>query len=48
MAGSLREFVGEEVRRDRLLDGRGRDWNEHLKSLRAEHQGRPNQGLDLR
>jgi hypothetical protein len=41
MAARLREFVGEEVRRDRPLDARGRDWKEHLKSLRAEHQGRP-------
>lgn len=48
MAGRLRERVGEEVRRDRPLDARGKDWNEHFKSLRAEHQGRPDQGLDLR
>ena len=41
MAGRLRELVREEIRRDRPLDARGKDWNEHLKSLQAEHQGRP-------
>jgi Protein of unknown function (DUF3991)/Toprim-like len=48
MADRLRELVGSEVRRDRPSGDRGKDWNEHLKSLRAEHQGRPDQNLDFR
>jgi hypothetical protein len=46
MADRLRELVGSEVRRDRPSGERGKDWNEHLKSLRAEHQG-PNQSLEF-
>jgi hypothetical protein len=48
MADRLRELVGSEVRRDRPSGERGKDWNEHLKSLRAEHGMRLAQGLDPR
>jgi Protein of unknown function (DUF3991)/Toprim-like len=48
MADRLRELVGEEVRRDRPLEDRGKDWNEHLKSLRTEHPIRPQQGTTRR
>jgi Protein of unknown function (DUF3991)/Toprim-like len=37
MADRMRELVGSEVRRDRPSGDRGKDWNEQLKSLRAEH-----------
>jgi Protein of unknown function (DUF3991)/Toprim-like len=37
MADRMREFVGSEVRRDRPSETHGKDWNEQLKSLRAEH-----------
>jgi Protein of unknown function (DUF3991)/Toprim-like len=47
MADRLRELVGSEVRRDRPSGERGKDWNEHLKSLRAEHGVRVGQSLDL-
>jgi hypothetical protein len=48
MADRLREFVGSEVRRDRPLGDRGKDWNENLQSLRAGHRVRPEQSLDPR
>jgi hypothetical protein len=35
-AARLREILGTEVRRDRPAGDRGKDWNEQLKSLRAE------------
>jgi hypothetical protein len=47
MADRLRELVGSEVRRDRPSDELGKDWNEHLKSLRAEHRVGQEQGLDV-
>src|ERR1700675_2373056 len=37
MADRMRELVGSGVRRDRPPGDRGKDWNEQLKSLRAEH-----------
>ena len=37
MADRMRELVGSEVRRDRPSETHGKDWNEQLKSLRAEH-----------
>jgi hypothetical protein len=37
MADRMRELLGSEVRRDRPSGDRGKDWNERLKSLRAEH-----------
>ena len=37
MADRMREFLGSEVRRDRPSETHGKDWNEQLKSLRAEH-----------
>jgi len=46
MADRMREFLGVEVRRDRPSETHGKDWNERLKSLRAEHRARPEQGLD--
>jgi hypothetical protein len=46
MAERLRELLGSETRRDRPSGERGKDWNEQLKSLRAEQRGRPKQGLD--
>jgi Protein of unknown function (DUF3991)/Toprim-like len=46
MADRLRELVGSEVRRDRPSGARGKDWNEHLKSLRAEHGVRLEQVLN--
>ena len=46
MADRLREIIGSEVRRDRPPSDRGKDWNEQLKSLRAEHRLRPEQGID--
>jgi len=48
MADRMRELVGSEVRRDRPVGDRGKDWNEHLQSLRAEHRVRPEQSLDPR
>jgi hypothetical protein len=48
MADRLRELVGSEVRRDRPSGDRGKDWNEHLQSLRAGHRVRPEQSLDPR
>jgi hypothetical protein len=48
MADRLRELVGSEVRRDRPLGDRGKDWNENLQSLRAGHRVRPEQSLDPR
>jgi hypothetical protein len=48
MADRLRELVGSEVRRDRPSGERGKDWNEHLKSLRAEHGAGLKQVLDAR
>ncbi len=46
MADRMRELVGSEVRRDRPSETHGKDWNEQLKSLRAEQRGGPEQGLD--
>jgi hypothetical protein len=43
MADRMRELVGSEVRRDRPSGDRGKDWNEQLKSLRAEHGVGPEQ-----
>src|SRR6202790_667937 len=37
MADRMRELVGSDVRRDRPSETHGKDWNEQLKSLRAEH-----------
>jgi len=48
MADRLRELVGSEVRRDRPSGDRGKDWNEHLKSLRFERRSHSDQGLDSR
>jgi hypothetical protein len=48
MADRLRERLGSEVRRDRPCGDRGKDWNEQLKSLRAEKRGAPDKGLDSR
>jgi hypothetical protein len=48
MADRLRELVGSEVRRDRPADDRGKDWNEHLRSLRGERGARPEQGFESR
>jgi Protein of unknown function (DUF3991)/Toprim-like len=36
MADRMRELLGSEIRRDRPSGDRGKDWNEQLKSLRAE------------
>ena len=41
MAERLHELLGGGVRRDRPATDRGKDWNEHLKSLRAEQIVRP-------
>ena len=41
MADRMRELVGSEVRRDRPSETHGKDWNEQLKSLRAEHRVGP-------
>ena len=41
MAERLHELLGGSVRRDRPATDRGKDWNEHLKSLRAEQIVRP-------
>ncbi len=46
MADRMRELLGSEVRRDRPSGDRGKDWNERLKSLRAEHRVGPEQGPD--
>ncbi len=46
MAERMRELLGSEVRRDRPAQDRGKDWNELLKSLRAERRVGPDQGLD--
>ena len=48
LADRLRELVGSEVRRDRPVGERGKDWNENLQALRAEHRVRPEQSLDPR
>ena len=46
MAERLRELLGSETRRDRPSGERGKDWNEQLKSIRAEHRVGPEQGLN--
>lgn len=47
MADRLRELLGSETRRDRPSGDRGKDWNEQLKSLRAERRVGPEQGRDF-
>jgi hypothetical protein len=42
MAAKMRELLGDQVKRDRPAQGRGKDWNEELKSRRAEQDA----GLD--
>jgi hypothetical protein len=46
MADRMRELLGSEIRRDRPSGGRGKDWNEQLKSLRAEQEAGPEQRRD--
>src|SRR6202795_909490 len=46
MADRMRELVGSEVRRDRPSGDRGKDWNEQLKSLRAEQEAGPERRRD--
>jgi hypothetical protein len=41
MADRMRELLGSEIRRDRPSGDRGKDWNEQLKSLRAEREAGP-------
>ena len=48
MADRLRELVGSEVMRDRPALELGKDWNEHLRSLRGERRARPAPGFDSR
>lgn len=48
MAEKLRELIGSEVRRDRPSVSRGKDWNEHLRSLRGERLVRPEHGIESR
>ena len=43
MADRMRELMGSEIRRDRPSETHGKDWNEQLKSLRAEHRVEPEQ-----
>src|SRR5450631_570466 len=43
MADRLRELLGSETRRDRPSETHGKDWNEQLKSLPAEHRVGPEQ-----
>jgi hypothetical protein len=38
MADKMRELLGSAVRRDRPSGDRGKDWNEQIKSLRAEQE----------
>jgi hypothetical protein len=38
MADKMHELLGSEVRRDRPWGDRGKDWNEQLKSVRAEQE----------
>ncbi len=46
MADRMRELLGSEIRRDGPAGDRGKDWNEQIKSLRAEPRAWPEQGLD--
>ena len=46
MAERMRELLGSEVRRDRPLSDRGKDWNEQLKSLRSEQETGRGRRLD--
>ena len=46
MADKMRELLGSEVRRDRPWGDRGKDWNEQLKSLRAEREAGPERRRD--
>jgi hypothetical protein len=46
MAERMRELLGSEVRRDRPSSDRGKDWNEQLKSLRAEQETEHGRRLD--
>jgi hypothetical protein len=46
MAERLRELLGSEVRRDRPSSDRGKDWNEQIKSLRAEQETGHGRRLD--
>ena len=46
MADRMRELLGSAVRRDRPSGERGKDWNEQLKSLRAERRAGPERVLD--
>jgi hypothetical protein len=46
MADKMRELLGSEVRRDRPWGDRGKDWNEQLKSVRAEQEAGPERRRD--
>jgi len=46
MADRMRELLGSEIRRDRPSGDRGKDWNEQLKSLRAEPEAGPERRRD--
>jgi hypothetical protein len=46
MAERMRELLGREVKRDRPSSDRGKDWNEQLKSLRAEQETGHGRRLD--
>lgn len=46
MADRMRELLGSEIRRDRPSGDRGKDWNEQLKSLRAEREAGPERRRD--
>jgi Protein of unknown function (DUF3991)/Toprim-like len=43
MADRMRELLGSAVRRDRPSETHGKDWNEQLKSRRADHRIGPEQ-----
>ena len=46
MADRMRELLRSEIRRDRPSGDRGKDWNEQLKSLRAEQEAGPERRRD--
>jgi hypothetical protein len=46
MADRMRELLGSDIRRDRPSGDRGKDWNEQLKSVRAEQEAGPERRRD--
>ena len=46
MAARMSELLGSGVRRDRPSHDRGKDWNDQLRSVRAEQEARPGRRHD--